>query len=74
MPNKTRLPKCCPVCGGDSLQPVTRHPLSTSERDAKAISGLLGFRCGRGHVFLISKSEVGEESSPPPVSDLDPPK
>jgi len=45
--------KCCPVCGGDSLQPVERHALGTAVADTKNISGLLGFRCGKGHTFLI---------------------
>ena len=58
MPKRIPLPKVCPVCGGDSLQPVSRHPLGTSEADKKAISGLLGFRCGKGHLFLISASDL----------------
>ena len=58
MPKKVPRPKVCPVCGRDSLQPVTRHPLATSEADKKAISGLLGFRCGKGHLFLISASDL----------------
>jgi hypothetical protein len=58
MTNKTVSPKCCPVCGGDSLQPVERHALGTTEADTKNISGLLGFRCGKGHTFLIGESEL----------------
>ena len=58
MPKKVSRPKVCPVCGRDSLQPVTRHPLGTSEADKKIIAGLIGFRCGRGHVFLISASDL----------------
>jgi hypothetical protein len=61
MPERVHLPKVCPVCGGDSLQPVTRHALGTSEAETKAISGLLGLRCGNGHVFLISESDLDEE-------------
>jgi hypothetical protein len=58
MPQRIPLPEVCPVCGGDSLEPITRHALGTSEADTKAISGLLGFRCGKGHVFLISASDL----------------
>jgi hypothetical protein len=53
-PRNTELDplKVCALCGSDNLQPVMRHALGTSERDAAAISGLLAFRCGRGHVSL----------------------
>lgn len=61
-------PKFCPVCGDDNLQPVMRHALGTSERDATAISGLFGFRCGRGHVSLSEShflQSPTKRSSPP---------
>jgi hypothetical protein len=58
MTKKTVLPKCCPVCGGDSLQPIERHTLGTNEAETKSISGLLGFRCGNGHSFLIGDSDL----------------
>jgi hypothetical protein len=62
MPDRTLLPKCCPVCGGDSLQPVERHSLATAESDRNSIFGLLGFRCGKGHVFLVTASELAGSS------------
>jgi hypothetical protein len=62
MPDRTVLPKCCPVCGGDSLQPVERHSFGTAESDTNNISGLLGFRCGKGHVFLVTESELAGSS------------
>ena len=71
MPKRIPLPKVCPVCGGDSLQPVTRHPLGTSEADTKAISGLLGFRCGKGHVFLISASDLMRSPMKPTKAERD---
>jgi len=58
MPKRIPLPKVCPVCGGDSLARMRRRPLGSSEAIRKAISGLLGFRCGKGHVFLISESDL----------------
>ena len=58
MPEKTFVPKCCPVCGGDSLQPVVRHSLGTTEADTKNIFGVLAFRCGKGHVFLVSEADI----------------
>jgi hypothetical protein len=61
MPKKLPVPKFCPVCGGDSIQPVKRHSLASTKGDEKVISGLLGFRCGKGHVFLISGSDLVEK-------------
>jgi hypothetical protein len=63
MPDKTFLPKCCPVCGGNGLQPLERHSVGTAEADTRNIFGLLGFRCGKGHVFLFSESELIEYDS-----------
>jgi hypothetical protein len=62
MPTKTFVPKCCPVCGGDSLQPVERHSLGTAEADTKTIVGVLGFRCGKGHVFLVNEADIEEKN------------
>lgn len=58
MPKKVRVPKFCPVCGGDTIRPIERHSLGSTKVDEKIISGLLGFRCGKGHVFLISESHL----------------
>jgi hypothetical protein len=57
VPENPFLPECCPICGGNGLQPIERHCVGTAEADTKNICGLLGFRCGKGHVFLISESE-----------------
>jgi hypothetical protein len=60
MPKKVRVPKSCPVCSGDSIRPLERLSVGSTKADEKIISGLLGFRCGKGHVFLISESHLLE--------------
>jgi hypothetical protein len=65
MPKRIPLPKVCPVCGGNSLQPVMRHSLGISEAAKKDTSGLLGFRCGKKHVFLISASDLIRDAVKP---------
>lgn len=68
--NKTALPKCCPVCGGDNLQPLERHALGTADADKKNISGLLGFRCGKGHTFLIDELDLTKKLRKSAKQDL----
>lgn len=43
----------CPVCGHDSLRLVRRTALLHIE-DESPITGVLAFRCGRGHLFVIA--------------------
>ena len=46
-------PKLCPVCGHDHIRPVERTPLFRFEGEQDALSGVLAYRCDKGHMFLV---------------------
>ncbi len=48
-------PKKCPVCGHDSIRPVTRSVLVKVEN--QEVPGVLAYRCGEGHLFLVAAPE-----------------
>jgi DNA-binding NarL/FixJ family response regulator len=50
--SEPNTPITCPVCGVDHIEPVRRRALANTP----TISGVLGFRCGNGHIFLWSTS------------------
>jgi hypothetical protein len=50
------IPKLCPVCGQDSIEPVMRKALVTLEGESQPISGVLAYRCANGHTFLVTEA------------------
>jgi hypothetical protein len=61
-PKRLLYHSAAPVCGGDNLQPVERDSVGTAEADTKNIFGVLGFRCGKGHVFLVTEADIEEKN------------
>jgi hypothetical protein len=51
-------PKECPVCGKDSIHPVTRTVLV--KLDDRELPDVIAYRCGQGHLFLLAPSEQDE--------------
>lgn len=49
-------PAACPVCGNDGINPVVRRAIVTVEGEPEAISGVLAYRCARGHLFINTAS------------------
>ena len=58
------IPKACPVCGNQTLDPIMRKPLSTTtDADASGIvSGVLAYRCENGHIFMVLEHGQGLET------------
>ena len=45
-------PTSCPICGERSVEEITRtHSERVGDNVTKS-SGVIGYRCGRGHLFL----------------------
>ena len=61
------MPKVCPVCGKDSIRPIPRAELIPIEEILQSgyvhelRPGVLGYRCGEGHFFLIGPDEKDHE-------------
>lgn len=53
-------PRICPVCGQDSIQPITR--IIFVKLGADELPGVLAYRCGQGHVFLVSPPQETDQS------------
>lgn len=51
-------PKQCPVCGNNSIRPVTRSVLVKLQN--KEVQGVIAYRCGKGHLFLVGNPEKNE--------------
>ena len=52
------LPVSCPVCGSEQISSAPPNQLRR-QSSGEAVSELLMFRCGRGHVFLSEESKEG---------------
>jgi len=50
-----KTPKNCPVCGHDSIRPVTRAVLVKLENEEVPV--VIACRCGEGHLFLVAAAE-----------------
>lgn len=58
-------PKCCPVCGNESIQHVVRSATVRIDGDDNPITGTLAYRCNKGHLFLIASADPnGNEDDP----------
>ena len=50
------IPKACPVCGNECLEPIVRKFLSSPDESApSAVSGTFAYRCANGHVFMAEE-------------------
>jgi hypothetical protein len=50
-------PKCCPVCGQESIQPVVRTAIVKIQEEEHPITGALAYPCTKGHLFLLGSAE-----------------
>jgi hypothetical protein len=57
------IPKLCPVCGKDKIEPVMRKALVTLEGESQPISGVLAYHCANGHTFLITEAPLDKPRS-----------
>ncbi|HEY1731875.1 MAG TPA: hypothetical protein VGG15_08995 [Terriglobales bacterium] len=49
------IPKACPVCATEVLEPIMRKQLSSgTDASPQRISGVLAYRCNKGHVFTVA--------------------
>jgi len=58
-------PRCCPVCGQNSIQPVVRSAVVRIEGQQNPITEALAYRCSNGHLFLIGTDGTENDSTKP---------
>ena len=55
-------PRACPVCGNTNLHASQRQHI-VRNNSSKTISGVLGYKCENGHVFMADNSSDAPDSS-----------
>jgi|HubBroStandDraft_1064217.scaffolds.fasta_scaffold118318_2 hypothetical protein len=55
-------PRACPVCGNTNLQESQRQHV-VRNNPSKTISGVLGYKCENGHVFMADNSSDDLDST-----------
>jgi hypothetical protein len=55
-------PRACPVCGNANLQESQRQHV-VKNNPSETISGVLGYRCENGHVFMADDSSEAPDST-----------
>jgi hypothetical protein len=54
-------PRACPVCGNTNLQESQRQHV-VRYNPSETISGVLGYKCENGHVFMADNSSDDPDS------------
>jgi hypothetical protein len=56
-----KIPIECPVCGADHIEPIQRQSLVRLEDEGG--TDTVAFRCGQGHIFVLSQAEERSKDS-----------